>query len=40
MCSNVACCLHNSKIEEAFYDNKLRLNGQKLIKKSKTVSDI
>ncbi|XP_059209792.1 mitochondrial transcription rescue factor 1 isoform X2 [Centropristis striata] len=26
-----------SKIEDAFYDNKLRLNGQKLIKKSKTV---
>ncbi|XP_056250041.1 mitochondrial transcription rescue factor 1 [Seriola aureovittata] len=25
------------KIEDAFYDNKLRLNGQKLIKKSKTV---
>ncbi|CAI5695475.1 unnamed protein product [Oreochromis niloticus] len=26
-----------SKIEDAFYNNKLRLNGQKLIKKSKTV---
>ncbi|XP_036927371.1 mitochondrial transcription rescue factor 1 isoform X1 [Acanthopagrus latus] len=26
-----------NKIEDAFYDNKLRLNGQKLIKKSKTV---
>ncbi|KAF4089857.1 hypothetical protein AMELA_G00043100 [Ameiurus melas] len=25
------------KIEDAFYDHKLRLNGQKLIKKSKTV---
>ncbi|KAJ0041650.1 hypothetical protein NL108_009553, partial [Boleophthalmus pectinirostris] len=24
------------KIEDAFYSNKLRLNGQKLIKKSKT----
>ncbi|XP_035024180.1 mitochondrial transcription rescue factor 1 [Hippoglossus stenolepis] len=27
----------NKKIEDAFYSNKLRLNGQKLIKKSKTV---
>ncbi|MCJ8731070.1 hypothetical protein PDJAM_G00191570 [Pangasius djambal] len=26
-----------SKIEDAFYDHKLRLNGQKLVKKSKTV---
>ncbi|KAM9708315.1 uncharacterized protein ACNS7B_000678 isoform 1-T1 [Menidia menidia] len=26
-----------NKIEDAFYSNKLRLNGQKLIKKSKTV---
>ncbi|XP_028994754.1 mitochondrial transcription rescue factor 1 isoform X2 [Betta splendens] len=26
-----------NKIEDAFYNNKLRLNGQKLIKKSKTV---
>lgn len=26
-----------NKIEDAFYDNKLRLNGHKLIKKSKTV---
>ncbi|KAM9354427.1 mitochondrial transcription rescue factor 1 [Pholidichthys leucotaenia] len=26
-----------NKIEDAFYDNRLRLNGQKLIKKSKTV---
>lgn len=26
-----------NKIEDAFYQNKLRLNGQKLIKKSKTV---
>ncbi|XP_026159567.1 mitochondrial transcription rescue factor 1 isoform X2 [Mastacembelus armatus] len=26
-----------NKVEDAFYDNKLRLNGQKLIKKSKTV---
>lgn len=30
----------NSKIEDAFYDSKLRLNGQKLIKKSKSVSDV
>lgn len=29
-----------SRIEEAFYDNRLRLNGQRLIKKSKTVSDL
>lgn len=29
----------NSKIEDAFYANKLRLNGRKLIKKSKAVSD-
>lgn len=29
--------LARNKIEDAFYDNKLRLNGQKLIKKSKTV---
>lgn len=29
----------NSKIEDAFYNNKLRINGQKLIKKSKSVSD-
>ncbi|XP_010784654.1 mitochondrial transcription rescue factor 1, partial [Notothenia coriiceps] len=28
---------YSSKIEVSFYDNKLRLNGQKLIKKSKTV---
>lgn len=27
-----------SKIEDAFYSNQLRLNGQRLIKKSKTVS--
>ncbi|XP_019940791.2 mitochondrial transcription rescue factor 1 isoform X1 [Paralichthys olivaceus] len=27
----------NKKIEDAFYGNKLRLNGQRLIKKSKTV---
>ncbi|XP_072532842.1 mitochondrial transcription rescue factor 1 isoform X2 [Salminus brasiliensis] len=26
-----------NKIEDAFYDNKLRLNGQKLLKKNKTV---
>lgn len=31
-------CLSNSKIEDSFYSNKLRLNGQTLIKKSKTVS--
>lgn len=30
----------HSKIEDAFYENKLRLNGQKLIKKSKTVSEV
>ncbi|XP_012716977.1 mitochondrial transcription rescue factor 1 [Fundulus heteroclitus] len=29
--------LARNKIEDAFYSNKLRLNGQKLIKKSKTV---
>ncbi|XP_011612756.1 mitochondrial transcription rescue factor 1 isoform X3 [Takifugu rubripes] len=29
--------LARNKIEDAFYDNKLRLNGQRLIKKSKTV---
>ncbi|XP_029983127.1 mitochondrial transcription rescue factor 1 isoform X2 [Sphaeramia orbicularis] len=29
--------LARNKIEDAFYDSKLRLNGQKLIKKSKTV---
>lgn len=35
--SNVLLSCH-SKIEDAFYNNKLRFNGQKLIKKSKTVS--
>uniref|UniRef100_A0A8C2XM31 Mitochondrial transcription rescue factor 1 n=2 Tax=Cyclopterus lumpus TaxID=8103 RepID=A0A8C2XM31_CYCLU len=29
--------MSRNKIEDAFYKNKLRLNGQKLIKKSKTV---
>ncbi|KAM6968914.1 mitochondrial transcription rescue factor 1 [Tautogolabrus adspersus] len=29
--------LARNKIEDAFYHNKLRLNGQKLVKKSKTV---
>lgn len=32
-----AFCLWISKIEDAFYKNKLRLNGQKLLKKSKLV---
>lgn len=35
---NVRSFSSYSKIEDAFYNNKLRINGQKLIKKSKSVS--
>lgn len=37
---NLRCLSSNSKIEDAFYNDKLRINGQKLIKKSKSVSDV
>lgn len=38
--AQMALVFFNSKIEDAFYNNKLRLNGQKLVKKSKTVSGV
>lgn len=39
ICMSIVCVLLCRKIEDAFYGNKLRLNGLRLIKKSKTVSD-